>query len=112
MGTRITISSGHQLRTHAGAALLALLVMSGACAPSVADMSELMDEAAACSEGDQCVFAGLSDCTCPAPVNSTRADEVEDTAKRVQCDGATHRCPQATVAHCDVPTGRCVATTQ
>jgi len=47
----------------------------------------LRDEAASCKDGDTCIFAGATDCLCPAPVNASRAEEINDTAESVSCIG-------------------------
>lgn len=87
------------------AALVASLFLG--CAPSVAELDELVAEARSCEAGDTCVLAGSSQCTCPRSVNQKRAAEVDELASRVACGGMMVECASPGTPVCE--NGSCVA---
>lgn len=89
--------------------IAALCVVLG-CAPSVADLDELVAEARSCEAADTCVLAGSSQCTCPRTVNQKRASEVDELASRVACGGMRVECASPGTPLCE--NGSCVAKPQ
>ncbi len=87
--------------------LLVSVVFLSGCCESIESFSEHRAEAAACSPGDTCVLAGGSQCLCAAPVNASRAAEIEAAADEVCCGGAQVDCVLFQNLRCE--NGRCVA---
>lgn len=94
--------------------MVGLFALTGlmACADPKDTLAAVIDDAAACAEGDTCVVAGATDCSCGGPVNSARVDEVEAAAARVSCCDLLGRCIAVECAafenvRCEA--GRCVA---
>ena len=74
--------------------LLPLLLAAAlpACGSSIAELSSLVREARDCSDGDSCVLAGGSQCTCDTAVNAKRKQDVDLAAAMVDCGGAMVEC--------------------
>ena len=92
--------------------LLILVLVSAACESPEDRLERLIDEAAACEEGDTCVIAGATDCSCGEPVNAEQEDEVNAAAEGITCCdlfGACMMVECAAVEHLRCEEGRCAA---
>lgn len=87
--------------------LLVSVVFLSGCCESIESFSEQRQDAAACSPGDTCVLAGGAQCLCAAPVNASRAAEIEAAADEVCCGGIQVDCVAFLNPRCE--NGRCVA---
>jgi hypothetical protein len=68
---------------------------------------ELVEGARACTADADCVLAGSSMCTCDAPIEASRRQEIEAAALEVECQGVgTTNCPAHTNLRCEAL--RCV----
>lgn len=86
-----------------------LLLTSLSCGVSIEDHSRLVEEAGICSAGETCVVAeGGSGCACPAAVIASRKEEVEASARSVNCNGVQVKCAVPIEPAC--VSGRCVST--
>lgn len=96
-----------KLKTHA--AWVVLLVLAGGCGDSHSpeELSALVEEARRCEPGDTCVLAGGSRCSCGVPVNASRAEEVDDFARQVDCGNVVVDCPIVENVRCEA--NRCTA---
>jgi hypothetical protein len=72
--------------------LLPLALALTACESAEERLDRVIDEAKACEEGDTCVVAGGTDCTCGAPVNEEKAAEVTAAAADIECCDLFGRC--------------------
>jgi hypothetical protein len=72
---------------------------------------QLVAEASTCTAADTCTLAGKPDssttCTCPQPVRSTEAANVDAAARQVACGGKMVKCIGWVNPRCEA--GRCVA---
>jgi len=73
------------------------------------DVLDAQRGARACRSGDSCVLAGRSGCTCPAPVNTSKAKEVDDLAANVVCEALLIDCVGTPRSNPRCVDGRCVA---
>ena len=89
--------------------LVSVVLLSGCC-ESIEDFSAQRAEAAACAAGDTCVLAGSAQCLCAAPVNASRAAEIEAAAEGVCCGGIQVDCVAFQNPRCE--NGRCVGNPQ
>jgi hypothetical protein len=84
------------------------LLLAGCSDISLEEFADLVAEAAVCEAGDTCVVAVTdSDCLCGAVVNAEDQSEIEDAARRVDCEGAIVDCVVLTNPRCEDDT--CVA---
>jgi hypothetical protein len=83
------------------------LVLGLGCGLSKDEYHQRVEAARACSPGDTCVAAGGGQCLCPTAVNATKAEEIDDAAKQVNCGGAVVECAAVIKPRCEA--GRCVS---
>ena len=89
-------------------ALALAAVLSSACSNTTPEeYVELVESSRACGADGECVLAGAGECTCAAPVNKSDAEEVQEAADDVECEGAVVRCPAHNNVRCEA--GRCVS---
>lgn len=59
---------------------------------SEAKLLELIQDSQACEEGDTCVLAGDTQCSCPQPVSSKNKEQIDQAAGLLDCGGKTVKC--------------------
>lgn len=74
---------------------------------SEAKLLELLQDSQACEEGDACVLAGNTQCSCPLPVNSKDKEQIDQAAAFLDCGGKTVKCQGYVNPRCEDRT--CVA---
>ncbi|MGC4113447.1 MAG: hypothetical protein QM765_02000 [Myxococcales bacterium] len=70
------------------------------CGISIQELASVVREARACTDGDTCVLAGGSQCTCNTAVNSTKKKDVDIAVASVDCGGAMVECAECLDPQC------------
>jgi hypothetical protein len=91
--------------------VLFVAATAAACEDPQARLDEVLADARVCDEGDTCVLAGGTDCTCDQPVRVDAADAVNAAAAGISCCDLLGRCVAvdcAAFANVRCEAGQCV----
>lgn len=87
--------------------MLVAVAASGCMTEAAFD--QMAEKAATCSAGEPCALAGHpkpDSCTCPRPVRSSEAANIDAAAQQIACFGKMVKCVSYASVYCDA--GLCV----